>query len=118
MAASRFTFADCTLDIPARELRRAGVRVDLPPTVFDCIAYLIEHRERAVGRDKLVAAVWGRTEVSETMLGKAILAARRTVGDTAEAQALLRTIPRFGYHWVGEVSRVADVATGATTRSV
>jgi DNA-binding winged helix-turn-helix (wHTH) protein/tetratricopeptide (TPR) repeat protein len=110
MASSRFIFADCTLDIPARELRRAGARVDLPPTVFDCIAYLIAHRERAVGRDELVAAVWGRTEVSDTMLGKAILAARRAVGDTAEAQALLRTVPRFGYHWVGETRADPDQA--------
>jgi len=102
-------FADGSLDIAARELRRGGVRVDLPPTVFDCIAYLVEHRDRAVGRDELVAAVWGRTSVSDTMLGKAILAARRAVGDTAEAQALLRTVPRFGYHWIGVV-RDEDVA--------
>ncbi len=96
-------FADVSLDIAARELRRGGERVVLPPTVFDCIAYLVEHRDRAVGRDELVAAVWGKTAVSDTMLGKAILAARRAVGDTAEAQALLRTVPRFGYHWIGAI---------------
>lgn len=91
------------LDIAARELRRGGERLELPPTVFDCIAYLVAHRDRAVGRDELVAAVWGRTAISDTMLGKAILAARRAVGDDAEHQALLRTVPRFGYHWVGVV---------------
>ncbi|HUD41987.1 MAG TPA: winged helix-turn-helix domain-containing protein [Dokdonella sp.] len=96
-------FGACSLDIAARELRRAGTRVDLPPTVFDCIAYLVAHRDRAVGRDELVAAVWGRASISDTMLGKAILAARRAVGDSADAQALLRTVPRFGYHWVGAV---------------
>lgn len=104
-----FLFGDCSLDIAARELRRSGTRIDLSPTVFDCIAYLVEHRDRAVGRDELVAAVWARTSVSDTMLGKAILAARRAIGDTAEAQALLRTVPRFGYHWVGAV-RDEDVA--------
>ncbi|MEO7431124.1 MAG: winged helix-turn-helix domain-containing protein [Dokdonella sp.] len=108
MVPSRFRFGDCTLDIPARELRRAGARVDLPPTVFDCIAYLVAHRDRAVGRDELIAAVWGKTEVSDTMLGKAILAARRAVGDTAEAQVLLRTVPRFGYHWVGD-TRIQEI---------
>ncbi|ANB19782.1 winged helix-turn-helix domain-containing protein [Dokdonella koreensis] len=97
-------FGECSLDIAARELRRDRVRVDLPPTVFDCIAYLVEHRDRAVGRDELVAAVWGKASVSDTMLGKAILAARRAVGDSAETQALLRTVPRFGYHWVGPVT--------------
>jgi len=100
-------FGECSLDIAARELRRAGARVDLPPTVFDCIAYLVAHRDRAVGRDELVAAVWGKASISDTMLGKAILAARRAVGDSADAQALLRTVPRFGYHWVGAVHETA-----------
>ncbi|HJU38608.1 MAG TPA: winged helix-turn-helix domain-containing protein, partial [Tahibacter sp.] len=81
MVRQRFRFGDCTLDIAARELKRHGERVELPPTVFDCIAYLVEHRDRAVGRDELVSAVWGKTAVSDTMLGKAVLAARRAVGD-------------------------------------
>ncbi|WP_257388870.1 winged helix-turn-helix domain-containing protein, partial [Tahibacter caeni] len=101
-------FGDCTLDIAARELRRAGERVELPPTVFDCMTYLVEHRDRAVGRDELVAAVWGKTSISDTMLGKAVLAIRRAVGDDAERQTVLRTVPRFGYHWVAPV--VAAVA--------
>jgi DNA-binding winged helix-turn-helix (wHTH) protein len=103
MARHVLSFGDCSLDVAARELRRDGVRVDLPPLVFDCIAYLVAHRDRAVGRDELVAAVWGKSAISDTMLGKAILAARRAVGDSAEKQALLRTVPRFGYHWVGAV---------------
>lgn len=110
-------FGDCSLDVAARELRRAGIRIDLPPSVFDCIAYLVEHRQRAVGRDELVAAVWGKSAISDTMLGKAILAARRAVGDNAEAQALLRTVPRFGYHWVGAV-RESDEAPQPATEAV
>jgi DNA-binding winged helix-turn-helix (wHTH) protein/tetratricopeptide (TPR) repeat protein len=108
-------FGDCRLDIAARELLRGGERIVLAPTVFDCIAYLIAHRDRAVGRDELVAAVWGKTVVSDTMLGKAILAARRAVGDTAEVQAFLRTVPRFGYHWVAPTQVVAGDAQPAST---
>jgi len=103
MSRTVLHFAGCRLDIAARALSREGVRVDLPPIVFDCIAYLIAHRDRAVGRDELVAAVWGKSAISDTMLGKAILAARRAIGDSAEAQGMIRTIPRFGYHWVGAV---------------
>jgi len=103
MPRTVLAFADCRLDVAARSLAREGERVDLPPVVFDCIAYLATHRERAVGRDELVAAVWGKSEISDTMLGKAILAARRAVGDSADVQALIRTVPRYGYHWVGAV---------------
>ncbi|HEY0178109.1 MAG TPA: hypothetical protein VGC30_00570, partial [Dokdonella sp.] len=45
----------------------------------------------------------GRSTGGDTTLSKAILAARRALGDTAEAQTLIRTVPRFGYHWVGAV---------------
>lgn len=108
MVRQSLRFGDCTLDVAARELRRGGVRVELAPTVFDCIAYLVEHRDRAVGRDELVSAVWGKASISDTMLGKAVLAARRAIGDDAQAQAFLRTVPRFGYHWVADVE-IVDV---------
>lgn len=113
MARTHLRFGDAQLDVAARELIVDGRRVELPPIVFDCIAYLATHRERAVGRDELVAAVWGRTSISDTMLGKAILAARRALGDTAEAQAILRTVPRFGYRWVA-ATEVVDGSTIVT----
>jgi len=112
MTRTFLRFGDGRIDIAARELWRGERRIDLPPTVFDCIAYLATHRDRAVGRDELVAAVWGKTAVSDTMLGKAILAARRAIGDTAEAQAILRTVPRYGYRWVAPTEAV-DVDTVA-----
>ncbi|MEP7042472.1 MAG: winged helix-turn-helix domain-containing protein [Dokdonella sp.] len=112
MAPAVFQFGDCTINIASRELLRAGERVNLSPIVFDCIAYLIQHRERAVGRDELVAAVWGRASVSDAVMGKTILTARRAIGDTAEEQRFLRTVPRFGYQW-GAPTRVAADASAA-----
>jgi DNA-binding winged helix-turn-helix (wHTH) protein/tetratricopeptide (TPR) repeat protein len=101
-----YRFGDCRIDLSARELRRAGRLVVLSPKVFDCLTYLIERRERAVGRDELVAAVWGKTEITDTLLGQTILKARRAVGDSADVQNVIRTIPRFGYAWVAAL--VAD----------
>jgi DNA-binding winged helix-turn-helix (wHTH) protein/tetratricopeptide (TPR) repeat protein len=103
-----YRFGDCRIDLFARELRRAGELVVLSPKVFDCLAYLIERHERAVGRDELVAAVWGKTEITDTLLGQTILKARRAVGDNADEQNVIRTIPRFGYTWVAALG--ADVA--------
>lgn len=94
-----FHFGDCAINIASRELVRGGERVNLAPVVFDCLAYLIEHRDRAVGRDELVAAVWGKASVSDAVMGKTILTVRRAIGDTAEEQRYLRTVPRFGYQW-------------------
>lgn len=95
-----YSFRDCRIDLSTRELRRDGERVELSPKVFDCLAYLVERRQRAVGRDELVAAVWGKTEITDTLLGQTIMKARRAIGDSADEQNAIRTIPRFGYAWV------------------
>lgn len=95
-----YRFDNCRIDPAVRELWRGERLISLPPYVFDCLAYLIEHRERAVGRDELVSAVWGRTEVSDTQLGQTVLRIRRELGDDAKDQRIVRTIPRFGYRWV------------------
>lgn len=98
-----YRFADIRIDPLARELRRNGELAALSPKVFDCLVYLIEHRDRAVGRDELIAAIWGKIDVTDTLLGQTLLKARRTVGDDGSGQHAIRTIPRFGYRWVGEI---------------
>jgi len=111
-----YSFQDIRIDPAHRELRRGGEWVDLPPHVFDFLIYLLERRDRAVSRDELVAAVWGKTEISDTLLGQTVLRARRELGDDAKAQAVLRTIPRFGYRWMAPLQTV-DAGTLASVVS-
>lgn len=115
MPAVVYRFADFRLDPAARELQRNGELVALPPRAFDCLAYLVERRERAVGRDELIAAVWGKVDVSDTLLAQTILRVRRSVGDTGNEQNAVRTVPRFGYRWVlpTEVAPVAGEDSAA-----
>lgn len=103
-----FRFGECTLDAARRELHRDGHPVALPSRVFDCLVYLIRHRDRAVGRDELISAVFGRVDVSDAQLGQMILRARRAVADDGREQQAIRTIPRFGFRWVAEVSVEAE----------
>ncbi|GAA0724221.1 hypothetical protein GCM10009105_36810 [Dokdonella soli] len=99
-----YRFDDFHLDPATRELRSGGALVALPARAFDCLAYLIEHRDRAVGRDELIAAVWGRTEISEALLNHTVVRIRRSLGDTGNEQRTIRTVPRFGYRWIGEIA--------------
>ncbi len=107
MSAPVYTFDRFRLDPARRELWRDAERLELPPKVFDCIAYLLVQRERAVGRDELIAAVWGRTDVSDNLLDQSILRARRALGDTEGERRYIRTMPRFGFRWIAPV-HVAD----------
>jgi DNA-binding winged helix-turn-helix (wHTH) protein/tetratricopeptide (TPR) repeat protein len=105
----RFTvyrFGEFLIDTATREVRRGGESHPLPAKAFDCIAYLIEHRARAIGRDELIAAVWGRSDVSDSVLSQTVLHARRALDDTGRVQQAIRTVVGFGYHWVAPVEAV------------
>lgn len=99
----RLRFGSHLIDLATRELSEDGRLRPLSPRVFDCLAYLIENRDRAIGRDELMAAVWGKADVADTQLAQVMLKARRAVGDSGETQQAIRTVAGFGYRWVAEV---------------
>jgi TolB-like protein len=99
----RYAFDDCVLDTDRRELRRGGDLVAVEPQVFDLLVYLIENRERVVSKDDLLASVWHGRIVSESALGARINAARAALGDSGEAQRLIKTLHRKGHRFVGAV---------------
>ncbi|MBO9664495.1 winged helix-turn-helix domain-containing protein, partial [Dokdonella sp.] len=107
IAPIEYRFGDFRLDTATRTLRRGSEPVALPPKVFDCVVYLVGHRERAVGRDELIAAVWGKVDVGDGVLGQTILQARKALDDTGREQQIIRTVPRFGYHWLAHVEEHA-----------
>lgn len=122
-----YRFGDFLLCPATREFSRGGESLGASTRVFDCLVYLIEHRARAVGRDELGAAVWGRVDVSEAQLTQAILRARRLLGEGSGEPSCIRTIPRFGYHWACEVrveqidieaSDVMPAAAAQATRDI
>jgi len=108
MPARAYRFGTFRLDIDKRELWRADRCVSLQPKVFDCLAYLVEHRDAAVSRDELIGAAWGRADVTDNVLGQIIARARHAVDDTGEDQRVIRTVVRFGYRWVAAVEAIAE----------
>ncbi|HEX2889088.1 winged helix-turn-helix domain-containing protein, partial [Vineibacter terrae] len=99
----RYLFEDCALDTDRRELRRGTALVAVEPQVFDLLVHLIRHRERVVSKDDLLAAVWHGRIVSDSALFNRINAARTAIGDSGEAQRLIRTLPRKGLRFIGAV---------------
>jgi len=113
MTLRAYRFGEFRLDAAKRELTRGDRAVPLQLKVFDCLAYLIEHRDRAVGRDELIAAVWGKVDVTDNVLGQIVGRARHAVDDTGEEQRAIRTVLRFGYRWVLPVEPVEPAEQGA-----
>jgi TolB-like protein len=117
-----FRFADLTLDVARRELRRGREPVEVEPQVFDLLVYLVRNCDHVVSKDDLIAGVWGGRVVSDSTLTSRINAARKVVGDSGNEQRLIRTIARKGFRFVAEVrpqtaaeaaaSAAADIKTG------
>jgi TolB-like protein/DNA-binding winged helix-turn-helix (wHTH) protein len=109
----RFRFGKFELDTEARTLQRDGGRVRLQAKVFDLLAYLIEHRERAASIDELLDALWPGVSVTPSALSRAVHKAREAVEDDGERQAVLLTEHGHGFRFVAEVSVLSDVEGAA-----
>jgi len=92
----RFRFRDCVVDGDLFELRRAGERVALEPKVLQLLLFLLQNRERAVGKDEILDAVWAGTAVGEGSLTRAISLARDALGDE-RGDASIVTVRGRGY---------------------
>jgi TolB-like protein len=106
----RYLFEDCALDTDRRELRRAGGIVPVEPQVFDLLAYLLRHRDRVVTKDDLLTAVWSNRVVSESALTTRLNAVRTALGDSGQAQRLIRTVRGRGLRFVGDVRESSDAS--------
>ena len=113
-----FAFGDYVLDVERRELRRGGEPVAVEPQVFDLLVYLVRNRDRVVSKDDLIEAIWGGRIVSDSAVTTRLNAVRKAIGDTGAAQRLIRTVPRRGVHFVGEVSEEARASVGWTPASL
>lgn len=99
-----YRFADCVLDPENREIRRGGAPIDHEPQVFELLLHLVENRDRAVSKDELIETVWRGRIVADATIASRIAAARRVVGDSGEAQKVIRTLHGYGFRFVADVA--------------
>ena len=120
-----YEFGGYALDTDRRELRRADTLVAVQPQVFDLLEFLIRKRDQVVSKDDLLTAIWNGRIVSDSTLATRINAARNAIGDDGESQRLIRTLPRKGLRFVGDVQegtvparagRTVSAAAGTSAR--
>jgi adenylate cyclase len=113
----RYLFEDYAFDPDRRELYRGADVVRIAPQVFDLLDYLIRNREGVVSKDDLINAVWNGRSVSDAALTTRLNVARSAIGDSGEEQRLIKTLPRKGFRFVGQVREVASPNPGDAPES-
>jgi TolB-like protein/DNA-binding winged helix-turn-helix (wHTH) protein/cytochrome c-type biogenesis protein CcmH/NrfG len=94
------------LDLKARELHKAGVKVKLQDQPFRVLALLVDRAGQVVTREELRQNIWP-TDVYGTFdqgLNNAIKKVRNSLGDSADNPRFVETVARHGYRFVAPVS--------------
>src|SRR5215208_8199411 len=87
------------------ELRKAGVRINLPDQPFQVLTRLLERPGELVTREELGQRLWpADTFVDfEHGLNAAVRRLRDALGDSAEMPRFIETLPRRGYRFIAPV---------------
>lgn len=98
-----YQFSDCLLDVERRTLSRGNTEQHIEPQVFDVLVLLVQSEGRIVTKDELVEKIWKGRAISDDAISSRIKAARKAIGDDGRAQRLIRTLPRVGYRFDGQI---------------
>src|ERR1700674_42245 len=92
-------------------LKRDGEERHLRQQTFQVLVYLLEQRERLVTKDELIDYVWHDTAVTDNALEQCLAEIRKVLGDDSRNPRFIKTVPRAGYRFIGEVEEVDLSAT-------
>jgi TolB-like protein/DNA-binding winged helix-turn-helix (wHTH) protein len=98
-------FGAFELDLRTGELRKSGVRVNLPDQPLQVLKTLLDRPGELVTRDELRQRLWSaETFVDfEHGLNAAVRRLRDTLGDSADVPRFVETLPRRGYRFIAPV---------------
>ena len=98
-----FKFEDIVVRENEFAFTRAGETVNVEPTAFRVLLYLLRNPGRLVTKDEIMAAVWHDTAVSDNSLTRSIATLRRLLDDDSREPRYIATVQTLGYRFVSEV---------------
>lgn len=92
------SFGNIRVNITARSVTRDGAPVSLSLREFDLLAYLCEHKNTAVAKEKLLSEVWGAfSEVEPSTLTVHIRWLREKLESAPANPQYIKTVYKVGY---------------------
>src|SRR5205807_1801173 len=95
------------LDETARQLRRGGLLIHLPPQPVQILRLLLANAGHVVDREQIRREVWADVAVDfDRSLNVAIAQIRSALNDDAASPRFVQTVPRRGYRFIADVECV------------
>jgi Tol biopolymer transport system component/DNA-binding winged helix-turn-helix (wHTH) protein len=101
-----YQFGPFRLDVDRRLLLRSGGPVPLTPKAFDTLRVLVENSGQVIAKDELLSRVWPDSFVEEATLAQNVFTLRKALGDDGSEHSYIRTVPRRGYCFIGDVTEL------------
>ena len=92
----RLTYADLELDDETREVRRAGRPIELTPTEFSLLRYLLANAGRVLSKAQILDHVWNYDFGGDSNVVETYISYLRKKVDR-EGEPLIQTVRGFGY---------------------
>lgn len=94
----KVTFGNVTVFIDARSVKKCGETISLSLREFDLLAYLCDHKNTAVSKEKLLSEVWGAFSMVEpSTLAVHIRWLREKLEDDPAKPVYIKTVYKVGY---------------------
>ena len=91
-------FGDISVNITSRTVLKKGQTISLSLREFDLLAYLCEHKNTAVAKDRLLSQVWGAFSLVEpSTLTVHIRWLREKLEDDPAKPRYIKTVYKVGY---------------------
>ncbi len=92
-------YADVTLNLVTREVRREGRMVDLSPREFELLEFFLRSPERVLGRMSIIEQVWGsHFDPGTNLVDQYVKRVRRKLDEGFPAK-LIHTVTGSGYRF-------------------
>jgi len=87
---------------------RHDKRVHMTPRVFHLLLILVENAGRLVTKETLLEQVWADSFVEEGNINSTVSRLRKILGEKANENTYIETIPKVGYRFTADVERVEE----------
>lgn len=99
-----YRFDDISIDTRNRQLWREGELLSLNSKYFDVLVLLVREHGQLVEKQRIFDEIWEGVFVTDAALTQCIKDIRKQLGDDASNPRYIKTVPKHGYIFIGDVA--------------